>query len=89
MDYGSTDNSKFIISSYVARDNRIKVHEVRPCVLPAARNAGCFLAQGRYIAIMDADDVWLPAVCPRKSTIWRDILRSLFGWRGGMDGLVG
>ena len=60
VDYGSTDNSKFIISSYVARDNRIKVHEVRPCVLPAARNAGCFLAQGRYIAIMDADDVSLP-----------------------------
>jgi hypothetical protein len=60
VDYGSTDNSKSIISSYAAKDSRVKFHEVPPCVLPAARNAGCFLAQGQYIAIMDADDVSLP-----------------------------
>jgi hypothetical protein len=60
FDYGSTDNSKSIISSYAARDSRIKFREVPPCVLPVARNASCSLAQGRYIAIMDADDVSLP-----------------------------
>lgn len=60
VDYGSTDNSKSIVSSYAARDNRIKLHEIPSCVLPEARNAGCVLAQGRYIAIMDADDVALP-----------------------------
>jgi hypothetical protein len=60
VDYGSRDNSKSIISRYAARDSRVKFHEVPPCVLPAARNAGCFLAQGQYIAIMDADDVSLP-----------------------------
>jgi glycosyltransferase involved in cell wall biosynthesis len=60
VDYGSTDNSKPIISSYAGGDSRIKFHEVPPCVLPAARNAGCFLARGRYIAVMDADDVSLP-----------------------------
>jgi hypothetical protein len=60
VDYGSRDNSKPIILSYAAKDNRVKFREIPPCVLPAARNAGCFLARGRYIAIMDADDVSLP-----------------------------
>lgn len=60
VDYGSTDNSKSIVQSYQATDSRIRFHEVPPCVLPEARNAGCFVAQGRYIAIMDADDFALP-----------------------------
>jgi glycosyltransferase involved in cell wall biosynthesis len=60
VDFGSTDNSKSIVSKYATLDSRVKFHQVPPCTLPAARNAGCFLAQGRYIAIMDADDVALP-----------------------------
>lgn len=60
VDYGSTDNSKSIILGFEARDSRVKFHEVPSCVLPDARNAGCFRAQGRYIAIMDADDASLP-----------------------------
>lgn len=60
VDYGSTDNSKSMVLSYVARDNRVKLYDVPSCVLPAARNAGCFHAQGRYIAVMDADDASLP-----------------------------
>lgn len=60
VDYGSTDRSKSIIVSYASQDQRIKLSEVPSCVLPAARNAACSLAQGKYIAIMDADDVCLP-----------------------------
>ena len=60
VDFGSTDNSKSIISRYAAKDNRIKFHEISNCALPVARNAGCGFAEGRYIAIMDADDVSLP-----------------------------
>src|SRR5271169_6728077 len=60
VDFGSTDNSKSIISSYATRDSRIKLRVVPHCGLAEARNAGCFLAQGQYIAIMDADDVSLP-----------------------------
>jgi len=57
LDFGSTDRSKAIASSYAARDNRIRLHEVPACGLAEARNAVCFLAQGQYIAIQDADDI--------------------------------
>jgi glycosyltransferase involved in cell wall biosynthesis len=60
VDFGSTDKSKAIISSYAAKDSRIKFHEVPHCCLAEARNVACSLAQGRYIAVMDADDVSLP-----------------------------
>ena len=60
VDFGSTDKSKAIASNYAAKDSRFQLHEIPPCSLPEARNAGCFLAQGEYIAIADADDVSLP-----------------------------
>jgi hypothetical protein len=57
VDFGSTDDSKSIVSNYAARDSRVKFHIIPRCGLAEARNAGCFLAQGDYIAIMDADDI--------------------------------
>jgi hypothetical protein len=60
VDFGSTDKSKTIAASYAAKDSRIKVYEVPNCGLAEARNAACAHAQGRYLAVMDADDVCLP-----------------------------
>jgi hypothetical protein len=60
LDFGSTDKSKKIASDYAAKDSRIKLHEVPHCNLPEARNAVCFLAEGQYIAIQDADDISMP-----------------------------
>jgi hypothetical protein len=60
VDFGSSDKSKEIISSYAARDSRIKLHQISHCGLAEARNYACALAQGRYIAIMDADDISVP-----------------------------
>jgi glycosyltransferase involved in cell wall biosynthesis len=60
VDFGSTDKSEAIASSYAEKDSRIKLHKIPHCGLAEARNAGCFRAQGQYIAIMDADDVSLP-----------------------------
>lgn len=57
VDFGSTDNSKTIISSYAASDSRVKFHTIPSCGLAEARNASCYLARGQYLAIMDADDV--------------------------------
>ena len=59
-DFGSTDNSKAIIARYAARDPRVEFHEILPFGLVEARNTACSLAQGRYFAMMDGDDVALP-----------------------------
>ncbi len=60
LDFGSTDNTKSIVAGYAAKDSRIKLSEIPHCGLAEARNAVSFLAQGRYIAVMDADDVSMP-----------------------------
>jgi cellulose synthase/poly-beta-1,6-N-acetylglucosamine synthase-like glycosyltransferase len=60
LDFGSSDNSKVIASSYAASDSRIRLEDIPHCGLAEARNAGCSLARAKYIAIMDADDVSLP-----------------------------
>ncbi len=60
VDFGSTDKSKSIISCCAAKDSRVKLHEIPHCGLAEARNVACSLAQGEYIAVMDADDVALP-----------------------------
>ncbi|HEY1802813.1 MAG TPA: glycosyltransferase [Terriglobales bacterium] len=60
VDFGSTDNSKEIVTKYAATDTRVQMHEIAPCGLAEARNAAGFLARGRYIAIMDADDIAAP-----------------------------
>lgn len=60
VDFGSTDNSKEIISRYSSADDRIRFKEIPECPLVVARNAACSLAKGRYLAVQDADDISLP-----------------------------
>jgi glycosyltransferase involved in cell wall biosynthesis len=68
VDDCSTDNSISIISEYVKKDNRIKLYKTErqsgSPVLP--RNIGIQNAQGRYIAFLDSDDVWLPKKLERQ-----------------------
>src|SRR6202000_1184366 len=60
VDFGSTDRSKDIAASYAAHDSRVRLYAVPHCGLSAARNKSCSLARGKYLAIMDADDVAAP-----------------------------
>jgi len=60
LDYGSTDKSKDIVLSYAARDSRIKLHSTPPCTYIEAKIEACSLAEGRYIAVQDADDNSFP-----------------------------
>lgn len=60
VDFGSTDRSQAIIKSYQEKDNRIQFHVIPHCNLSEARNDCCFRARGKYLALLDADDVALP-----------------------------
>jgi Glycosyl transferase family 2 len=60
VDFGSTDSSKAIVTRYLAKDTRIRFREIQNCALPEARNAACSLARGKFIAVMDADDIAVP-----------------------------
>lgn len=57
---GSTDKSLELIESYKKNDNRIIIVSRENEGLIASLNLGCKLAQGKYIARMDADDVSSP-----------------------------
>ncbi len=57
VDDGSTDKSREILESY--GDKIIRVYQRNGCP-PATMNAGAKVARGKYLAILDGDDVWLP-----------------------------
>lgn len=60
VDFGSTDGSQPIVRRYQEKDQRIQFHVIPHCNLSEARNACCFRARGKYLALLDADDVALP-----------------------------
>ena len=57
IDDGSTDHSAAILDRYQNSDARLKVCHGEHAGLIESLNRGCALAQGKYIARMDADDV--------------------------------
>lgn len=61
VDDCSVDNSVEIIQNYIQKDSRIKFLKLEKNSGPAiARNKAIKAANGRYIAFLDADDIWLP-----------------------------
>lgn len=58
IDDGSKDNSSEIIDSYANKDSRIRLIKQENKGCAAARNNGIRNAKGRYIALLDADDIW-------------------------------
>ena len=77
VDFGSTDDSRSIISSYAAKDSRIKFHEITRCGLATARTE---------LSLLRKDDIlllWMPMMClsqivsPGSSNSWRSTHKSL------------
>ena len=60
IDDGSTDGTAGILAHYQQIDSRIHVYLQENQGVTASRNRGCHLALGKYIAVMDADDISLP-----------------------------
>ncbi|HIB1859843.1 glycosyltransferase family 2 protein [Enterococcus faecium] len=61
VDDCSNDNTINIISEVIANDNRIKLYrQERNLGAGAARTRALGLINGRFIAYLDADDIWYP-----------------------------
>lgn len=83
---GSTDNTKEILSPYLSK---IKYIYQSNNGLSAARNTGIKNATGEYIALLDADDKWLPKKLtkqmglflknPKLDLVYSDIYQSFDG----------
>lgn len=60
VDDGSKDNSAEVIKKYCGMDGRIQYVYQKNRGSAAARNNAIHRAQGQYIALLDADDIWMP-----------------------------
>src|SRR5216683_2140359 len=61
VDDGSTDGSVELIKGAVATDSRLRLLRTQGRSGPGkARNQGLEWARGKYVAFLDADDLWLP-----------------------------
>lgn len=68
VDNYSDDRTREIVASF--QDERVRYLQfVNKGIIAASRNYGVRLAQGKYIAFIDSDDVWLPDKLKRQVEI--------------------
>jgi len=65
VDDGSTDNTAEVVRQW-ERDPRVHVHRQANSGLSHSRNQGIALSHGPFIALLDADDIWLPEKLSRQ-----------------------
>lgn len=60
VDDGSTDDTEKILNDYQGHDKRIKYIKQANSERAIARSNGMKNAHGKYIALVDSDDIWYP-----------------------------
>ena len=82
VDDGSTDHSADICNQYAAQHAHIRVIHQRNQGVSSARNAGLEIAQGEFVAFIDADDVitsdYLQTLCHYQKETNADLVGSWF-----------
>lgn len=65
---GSTDGGATLVENYAALNPEMNIHLLHQenQGVSAARNVGLMASEGDYIALLDADDVWLPEKIERQ-----------------------
>ena len=69
VDDGSTDETMAIASKYARRDPRIKPTRQANAGIATARNAAMARSRGRFFALLDSDDLWLPTYLAEQMAI--------------------
>lgn len=74
VDDCSRDSSAHIVEQLAAEDHRIRLlHTAKPSGSPTLpRNIAIEHAQGRYIAFLDSDDMWLPKKLEEQLELFRE-----------------
>jgi glycosyltransferase involved in cell wall biosynthesis len=59
VDDGSQDETRSVLDAYIRSAQIVYIHQENSGKPSRARNTGIRQAQGRYLAFLDSDDVWL------------------------------
>lgn len=73
LDDGSTDSTADIVTQLVAEDARIRyLPNEHNMGVARTRNRGFDLCNGKYVALIDSDDVWLPEKLEKQLALAED-----------------
>jgi glycosyltransferase involved in cell wall biosynthesis len=88
IDDGSTDNTAEVVAPFVEHfGSKIQYIKQNNRGLPAARNAAIRASTSEYLALLDADDIWLPSRLAEslKTLIERPKVGLTYGMVKGID----
>jgi len=71
VDDGSTDNTTHVLREYIQQGKIVYVHKKNGGPA-AARNLGIARSKGEFIALLDADDIWLPEKLKRQMRLFQN-----------------
>lgn len=72
IDDGSKDGSADLVREYEKKDSRIRLVQQENAGSAAARNNGIGQAEGQYIALLDADDIWEPEFLAEQTAFMKE-----------------
>jgi len=83
VDDGSTDNTEQVVAPYMARfGSKIQYIQQENRGLPAARNTAIRASSAEFLALLDADDVWLPCRLAESVKVLRERSRAGLAYGG-------